>query len=157
MKLLKTNVINRAKNVAKLSAMIFVLGFMFAGTATSQEVGIRFGDIVGNDVAVDFVWGGKSSRMHADVSFGDGVGVELLFDFINRPLGGESFNYYLGIGPFAWLGDPFKLGAVGEIGLEYRFKGVPIVIGADWRPSFRIIKDTHFFADRFGLNIRWLF
>ena len=129
---------------------------MFTGSAMSQEIGVRFGDIVGNNVAVDFVWGTKSTRMHADVSFGDGVGVELLFDFINKPLGGEAFYWYLGIGPFAWLGDPFKLGAVVEIGLEYRFKGVPIVIGADWRPSFEIIENTNFHADSFGLNIRWV-
>jgi hypothetical protein len=59
------------------------------------------------------------------------------------------------VGAFTFLGDPFQLGAVGEIGLEYHFD-FPLAIGADWRPSFRIVEDTHFSAEGFGVNVRYV-
>ena len=95
--------------------------------------------------------------MHGDVSFGDGVGVEILVDVVMRPLAGEAFYYYLGIGAFSWIGDPFRLGVSAELGLEYRFNKLPIAIGLDWRPALRVIDNTEFFADRFGVNIRVIF
>ena len=127
--------------------------------ASGQELGVRFGDATGGNVAVDGVFSlGSWSRMHGDVSFGgSGVGIDLLWDFVYQPLGGEAFNWYAGIGPFAWFGDPFQLGIVGELGLEYRFNNLPISLSADWRPSFRIIDNTDFNAGGFGLNIRYVF
>ena len=140
----------------KLILVLFITA-MLTGLATAQEVGIRFGDIVGNNVAVDGVFDFKGKRIHADVSFGDGVGIEALYDFMVKPLEGEAFYYYVGAGAFTWLGDPFALGVLGELGLEYRFNNVPIALGLDWRPSFRIINDTKFHFDRFGFNVRWVF
>lgn len=125
--------------------------------ASAQEVGVRWGDVTGGDVAVDAVFSlGKFSRVHGDISFGNGVGVDLLWDFLYRPLGEEALNWYAGVGPYAVFDDPFTLGVVGELGLEYRFK-FPISVSADWRPSFRIIDNTDFHAGGFGLNVRYIF
>lgn len=141
------------KNI--LSVMMLI-GTAFATQA--QEVGIRFGDVAGNDVAVDAVFSaGKYSRLHADLSFGDGVGAELLWDFLYKPLGSSDFKWYVGVGASTIINDPFWLGASGEIGLEYRFEGAPIVIGADWRPTFWIVEDTDFHAGGFGINVRYAF
>ena len=140
----------------KLILVLFIT-VMLTGFASAQEIGIRWGDIVGNDVAVDAVFGVGGQRIHADLSFGSSLGLEVLSDFIVAPLSGEAFYYYVGAGAFAWFGDPFQLGVLGELGLEYRFNGVPIALGLDWRPSFRIIDNTKFHADRFGLNVRWVF
>ena len=137
--------------------LAFVLMMLLAGITQAQELGVRFGDIVGNNVAVDGVFGFKGKRIHADVSFGDGVGIEALYDFIIKPIEGEAFYYYIGAGVFTLLGDPFQLGVSGELGLEYRFNKVPIALGLDWRPSFKIIDETKFHFDRFGLNVRWVF
>ena len=97
----------------------------------------------------------RFSRIHADVSFGDGVGVEALWNFVYMPLA-PGLDWYAGVGGFAFLGDPFQLGVSGEIGLEYHFS-FPIAVGADWRPSFRIVENTDFNAGGFGLNIRYVF
>ena len=126
----------------------------------SQELGIRLGDVVGNDAAIDAIFQtGKFNRLHADVSFGNGVGVEVLWDFLYRPFNieGEGFNWYVGAGPSMLIEDPFFLGVSGEVGLEYRFDGVPIALGLDWRPTFYIIEDTDFRADGFGFNARYIF
>lgn len=142
-----------------MKKLLFVAVLLAAGFgASAQEIGARFGDAWGNNVAVDFVFStGEFNRIHGDVSFGTGVGVELLWDFLYKPLGGEAFNWYLGVGPSMLIDDPFLLGVSGEIGLEYRFANAPIAIGADWRPTFVIIENTDFAADSFGVNIRFVF
>ncbi len=140
----------------KLLLIVLSLTFL-SGVTQAQEVGIRFGDTVGNDVAIDGVFGWKGGRIHADVSFGGGMGVEAIYDFLYGRLGQEAFNYYIGLGAFTWLGNPFQLGVSSELGIEYHFAGFPLALGLDWRPSLRIIDDTNFTVSRFGLNIRFVF
>ena len=48
-------------------------------------------------------------------------------------------------------------GAVAELGLEYRFKDLPLVIGGDWRPFFRFTQDADFGWGGFGFNARYVF
>ncbi len=134
----------------------------------AQEVGVRFGDVSGGNVAIDGIFGtGDFNRIHADVSFGNGVGIDVLWDFLYRPLGGEAFNWYAGVGPYIMIGDGnngddnndgnFDLGVAGEVGLEYRFNSVPIALGVDWRPMLEIVDNTDFHAGGFGLNVRYVF
>lgn len=140
---------------------LFVMAvFLIAGLfqTTAQEVGIRFGEMTGNNVAVDGIFSlGEFSRIHANVSFGeDGVGVDALYDFLYKPLG-DGFNWYVGVGPSMYIDNPFYLGVSGEIGIEYHFNNAPIAIGLDYRPTFWIIEETDFDAGGFGLNIRYVF
>lgn len=123
----------------------------------SQEIGLRFGEISAGNVAIDGIFStGDFSRLHADVSFGRGVGADLIWDFFYRPLGEEAFDWYIGIGPYTFIGERFELGAISEIGLEYHFKGIPLAIGADYRPGLRIIDNTDLFWNEYGFNVRWV-
>lgn len=143
-----------------MKKILITLVIVLSGYTVSnaQELGIRFGDISGGNVALDAIFStGDFSRVHADVSFGNGVGIDLLWDFLYRPLGEEAFNWYVGAGPYTFIGDPFQLGIVGEVGLEYHFKEVPIAIGGDWRPWFRLIDNTDIGWGGFGLNVRYVF
>jgi hypothetical protein len=140
----------------KLFTILFFVGI--CSIAQAQELGARFGDALGNSVAVDALFSsGKFSRIHADVSFGTGVGVEALWDFVYRPLGGEAFYWYAGAGVSMLINDPFLLGASGEVGLSYNFNKAPISISADWRPTFYIIETTDFDSGGFGINVRYVF
>ncbi len=143
-----------------MKKMIFSL--VLIGTlqlVNAQEVGFRFGETLGLGVAIDGVFSvGEMSRVHADLSFGNsGMATEVLYDFINKPTKLEELNWYVGVGPSMFIGDEFVFGVCGEIGLEYRFEEVPIVLGIDWRPNFEILEDTSFDADEFGINIRYVF
>jgi hypothetical protein len=144
-----------------MKKLVFFGVFTFATFcfASAQELGVRFGGTNGHGgVALDGVFGAGPGRIHGDLGFYEGgMGVDLLWDFIYKPLGGESFNWYLGAGPTTYIGNDFWLGLTGEIGLEYRFHTVPISIGADWRPTLWIVKETSFGADSFGLNVRFRF
>ena len=138
----------------------FILVFSLLTTfSQAQELGVRFGDAVGGNVSIDMIVSiGDFSRIHGDVSFGNGLGVEALYDFLYRPLGAtEGFNWYVGAGPYAFIGDPFQFGIAGEVGLEYHFAEIPLALGADWRPAFRIVDNTDFIWDGFGFNIRYVF
>jgi hypothetical protein len=143
----------------KIFSLVAFFAFAASLESNAQELGVRFGNFSGNNVAIDGVFGlGKFSRIHADVSFGgNGVGIDALWNPLYRPIASSGFNWYAGFGPSFFLGDPFAFGIAGEIGVEYAFSEIPIVIGADWRPNFRIVEDTDFLADQFGLNIRWRF
>ena len=144
-----------------MKKLLFVVLFSLtmAGIAGAQELGVRFGDIAaGNNFAIDGVFSaGQFSRIHADVSFGEGVGIDAIWDFIYKPLGDESFSWYLGAGPYVRIDDPLWIGVAGEIGLEYKFKEVPIALGFDWRPNISIIDQTAFHAEGFGINVRYIF
>jgi len=141
----------------KKTLLVVALVALSASASAATELGARFGDVSGGDVAVDAIFElGKYARTHADVSFGDDLGIDLLVDFIYKPLGDSQLNWYAGVGPFAVFGDPFSLGVVGEIGLEYRFE-FPVSLSADWRPAFRIIENTDFSTGGFGLNVRYIF
>ncbi len=139
--------------------LLAILGLGVSSLCQAQEVGIRFGNALGNksSVAVDGIFGlGKYSRIHADVSFGNGVALEALWDFIYRPVSDTPFNWYLGVGPSMYISSPFALGASGEAGMEYRFKEIPMAIGIDYRPTFVLIEKTDF-VNSFGVNVRYVF
>lgn len=144
-----------------MKRIVFVMYLLCLGQfVNGQEIGFRLGDVAGGNAAIDGVFSiGKFNRIHTDVSFGNGsLGVEALWDFIYKPVEGESLKWYVGIGPSVLLGtpDPF-IGASGEIGLEYRFEDVPIVLGLDWRPTLWILEDTQLSAGGFGFNARYVF
>jgi hypothetical protein len=143
----------------RITKTLAVLAIIIAATigANAQEIGVRFGDVSGGNIAIDGIFStGKFSRVHADISFGDGAAVDALWDFLYRPLGDEALYYYVGAGPYIWINDPFWLGVVGEIGLEYHFQGLPIALGVDWRPAISIVEETDFHFNGFGFNIRYV-
>lgn len=141
-----------------MKKLIYILLFFASISSSAQEIGLRFGEINGGNVAIDAVISaGELGRLHTDISFNKGVGIDLIWDFVYQPLDGENLHWYLGAGPYAFLGDPFALGAVGEVGLEYVFKKSPFVIGIDWRPYFRIIDNTNVGVETYGINLRYKF
>lgn len=146
----------------KFLRILFVLAIVFlatAQTAQAQELGLRFGNamVSRSSIAIDGVFAvGKFSRVHGDVVFGNGVGVELLWDFIYKPIDKSAINWYVGVGPSLYLGNPFGLGAAGEIGVEYRFPDAPVAIGLDYRPTLVLIETTTW-VNSFGFNVRYVF
>jgi hypothetical protein len=140
----------------KILAIITMLTLGSFTALQAQEVGIRFGDFYGNNVAIDGVFAlGEFSRIHADVSFGgNGLGIDALWNPIYDDIPDTDLQWYAGFGPALYLGDNFRFGAAGEVGAEYAFSDVPITIGLDFRPYLFLVEETEFRAG-FGLNVRW--
>ena len=135
-----------------------VLGFALLTTIESQaqEVGLRFGNFYGNNVAIDGIFAtGDFSRIHANLSFGgNGLGIDALWNPIYEDIPNSDFKWYAGFGPSIYLSEDFRFGGAGEVGAEYAFSEVPITVGLDFRPYLFLIEETEFSAG-FGLNVRW--
>lgn len=142
--------------IKKITLLITIVGAL-AIKGNAQEIGLRFGNGILNNIAIDGVFEtSDAARIHADVSFGPGVGVAVLYDFINRPLEGD-LTWYLGVGGSAIVGNNFfALGVPAEIGLEYHFDAAPIALGVDWRPTLFIVENTSLDANSFGFNVRYV-
>lgn len=126
--------------------ILVLLISLTTGVTFSQEVGLRFGEFVDNNIAIDAVFDFDGKRIHADASFGEYyLGVTAIYDFIHAPIEASNFYYYVGAGATTSL--PLKsdagfwLGATGEAGVEYKFD-FPMVIGMDYRPTLYLIKET---------------
>ena len=156
---------NMESTVKKLFVLVAAL-VLLNSTAGAQELGIRYGEVSAGKWAVDAVFSiGSLNRVHADLSFDNGMGLDGLWQFIHKRIKGESFNYYFGVGTFLYIeanddekkDDKVLLGALGEAGIEYKFREVPLVIGLDWRPSFQIVDKTKLRFGGFGFNARIVF
>ncbi len=137
----------------------------------AQELGLRFGDVPAGSVAVDAIFSaGDFKRLHADLSFGNGVAADLLWDCIYRPVKDEAFNWYMGVGPYLAIYDKkvyengtrttqtdFNLGLAYEVGIEYHFVEIPLVMGIDYRPALEIVDRTSLHWGGFGFNARYVF
>ena len=77
----------------KLFALVMGLAFITTFQSQAQEIGLRFGDFYGNNVAIDGIFAtGDFSRIHADVSFGgNGLGIDALWLAL-LGLDGGGFN-----------------------------------------------------------------
>ena len=119
---------------------------------------MRFGDMDGNNIGIDLVIPIKDKRIHSTVTFGDNVGLDAIYDFAVNPVFKKSgFNYYVGIGLTTLFASEFKFGVMGELGFEYRFHSVPLVLGLDYRPAVIILEKMDFIYGNFGMNIRYAF
>jgi len=143
-----------------MKKLIFLASFVCCSyLGSSQELGVRFGDVLGNTIALDGMFStGDFHRLHTDLSFGNDFGLELLWDFVFRPFGGEAFYYYIGVGPSILFAESTTLfGISGELGLEYRFNSAPLAFGVDWRPTYFLGDNSNFEAGGFGFNARFVF
>ncbi|MEN8250299.1 MAG: outer membrane insertion C- signal [Bacteroidota bacterium] len=153
----------------RISIVLVLVGLfsLYSESTNAQEVGIRVGNVVGGNVALDILLNtNKFGLLHADISISDAgvygtyVGVEALSDFLYEPLGGEALNLYLGIGPSLLFANDFWMGGSFEAGLDYHFNALPISIGGDWRPTLWLVgpdSGTDFDASNFGFNLRFVF
>ena len=141
-----------------MRSILFVGVFLLIGFSLSaQEVGLRFGDMDGNNIGIDVTVPIKNKRIHTSVSFGDNVGWDILYDFAIEPIfRSPDFRYYAGVGLTTLFASEFKLGVMGELGIEYSFPRTPIAIGLDYRPAVIVIEKMDFVYGNFGFNVRYV-
>lgn len=99
----------------------------------------------------------------------DGTRITGLYEIHGDINGAPGLKWY--IGPGAHVGfwsDSWKknypnrdggiaVGVDGVLGLDYKFKGAPINISADWQPSFNLIGYNYFEGGWGGIGIRYTF
>jgi len=141
-----------------MQKIVLVCLMFFAYHLSAQEIGVRFGDMYGNNIAMDATIPIKNNRIHATVSFGGNVGVDAIYDFaVASIFRSPDLRYYAGVGLTTLFASEFKLGVMGEVGLEYGFPRTPLTVGLDYRPAIMVIEKMDFIYGNFGLNVRYRF
>jgi hypothetical protein len=142
-----------------MQKFFMICGFLFMGYQLSaQEIGLRFGDMDGNNIGIDATIPIKDKRIHTTESFGSNVGLDLIYDFaVASIFRSPDLRYYVGIGLTSLFASEFKLGVMGEVGIEYGFPRTPISIGLDYRPAIIVIEKMDFIYGNFGFNVRYRF
>jgi hypothetical protein len=96
---------------------------------------------------------------------GTQIGVSVAYEY-HLPISGvQNLKWYVGGGGhfeyFSFdddLVDPTTtVGALGVLGLEYKFKGIPIAISADWQPVFTFNSGGGFSAENGGIGVKYTF
>jgi hypothetical protein len=128
-------------------------------------IGIRLSTdqaVVGNSVSIKHFLNDKLA-LEGFLSFRNPVSIGALLE-IHKPLAGtEGLKWFYGAG--AYIGfdsDKAKtsrnlMGAMGVVGLDYKFVNVPLNISLDWKPELHIIDDINFEPSAIGFTARFTF
>jgi len=117
------------------------------------EVGLRFGDNVSVDGTVPIA---HAPRLHAAVYL-DRFGVAAYGNWVfNLGDGPKNLRFYAGAGPEIFIEHQFDLALAGDLGVEWAFDEVPITVGFDWRPSFRLTNGADFNTRNWGFVARFM-
>ncbi|WP_316828925.1 hypothetical protein [Pedobacter miscanthi] len=96
---------------------------------------------------------------------GTQIGISVAYEYHLPVNGVQNLKLYVGGGGhfehFSFdddLIDPTTtVGALGVLGLEYKFKGLPIAISADWQPVFTFNSGGGFSAENGGIGVKYTF
>ncbi|MET4138187.1 hypothetical protein [Pedobacter sp. UYP1] len=136
---------------------------------TGLGLGLDFGDgttLVGPSLRTHF---NRNTALQAEVLFGGNTTVLQAFLQYNAPIkGARGLDWYIGGGPKVQIYDRKRFFSnenytafylVPVVGLDYKFRGAPLALAFDWRPSI-YVGDNPFLgseAGRFGLALRFTF
>lgn len=135
---------------------IAFLGLSLAQVQAQSAIGAR----LTNGAEVSYQTKALGSRIEIDLglnlanSNNKYVNITGLYQIVNNIEGG--FNWYYGFGANLALADEFRIGAAGNLGIEYNF-GAPFQLSLDWRPILSLIPATDFYGSDFGLGVRYRF
>jgi hypothetical protein len=153
-----------------LASIIIFIGF----SAKAQSIGYDYKTALG----VKFYPGAISLKSFTRENkaleglayfYTDGVRFTGLYEIYGDINGAPGLKWY--VGPGAHLGfwsDHWKkenpeadagisIGIDGVVGLDYKFKDVPINLSLDWQPSFSFVGYNYFEGGWGGLGIRYTF
>ncbi len=96
---------------------------------------------------------------------GTQIGISAAYEYHLPVNGVQNLKWYVGGGGhfeyFSFddnLVDPTTtVGALGVLGLEYKFKGLPIAISTDWQPVFTFNSGGGFSAENGGIGVKYTF
>lgn len=121
----------------------FVLAVCFIGAGNAQvskkTIGVRFGN--GAELSYQHPLG-AAHRVELDLGFNSNVFVlagiyHWVWELSDLA---DGVNWYAGGGGVVGIyGSSFALGVVGQVGIEYNFEKIPLLLSLDYRPGIYII------------------
>lgn len=150
-----------------MKQLTLIAAIFFASTATQAQdagyknaLGVRLGPstpVIKSGLTYKHVLN-NNNAIEAILSFGDGIGICGLYE-IHKPLAGvENLQWLYGVGGYAGFQNSISyIGAAGIVGLDYKFKDIPLNISLDWKPELNIIEKVGFEASTVGFSARFTF
>lgn len=155
-----------------ISASLVAAAILFAQTSFAQyktSLGVRLSSsqaMVNNSISLKHFLT-ESTAVEALFSFGDPLALGALLE-VHKPLSTEGLQWFYGGGGylgFEKVYDPNRkvndtevnFGAMGVVGLDYKFANVPLNLSLDWKPELNIVSDITFEAAAIGLSVRFVF
>ncbi len=86
----------------------------------------------------------------------DGFTVTGLWEKLAPLSGSKQVSAFLGVGPTMAFGNEFRLGASGIIGIDWRFKMLPLNIQFDWSPTWFFVNGNDFSFVNGAISVRYL-
>ncbi len=152
---------------------LFLACMGFAGTASAQTydnaIGVRLSSAqpkINNSISFKHFLS-EASAVEVLFSFGDPVGIGALYE-IHKPFGSEGLQWFYGGGGYLAFEKEYNpntekhetdtnFGAMGVIGLDYKFVNLPINLSIDWKPELNLVSDINFEPAAIGLTARFTF
>jgi hypothetical protein len=154
--------ISLAGSMARFSIML-ALTFCITLAASAQEAGgeASLGARFGGSSGISFKKYSRSNTSAFEVIAGwnfdnkmQGVTTTVLFEKL-APLSGKRLSAIFGIGPGFNFTDPFRFGAAGIIGFDWRVSHV-INIQLDWQPTWYFTHGSEFTPVNAGFTVRYV-
>jgi hypothetical protein len=162
-----------------LFALLFSVAVLFMHSASAQEsastqgyktaLGVRLSSsaaMVNNSISLKRFLNEKSA-IEALFSFGDPLSLGALYE-IHKPFSAAGIQWFYGGGGYVGFVkefDPNKnknetnvnVGAMGVLGLDYKFVNLPLNLSLDWKPELNIVSDINFEPAAIGFTARFTF
>ncbi len=87
----------------------------------------------------------------------NGFQVSGLFEHHMNFFDESRLKWFIGVGGSVGIDSGTGIGALGVIGLEYKFRTAPLTLGLDWMPYIPVINGNGFAIKGGGLSIRYTF
>jgi hypothetical protein len=129
---------------AQAQAYQHAVGIRFSNNDAILKTGISYRHIGKNNVALE-----------ALLSF-EPVALGLMAEKF-KPLNVAGLAWFYGGGAYVAFEGRNNLGALGIVGLDYKFNGVPINLSLDWKPELQIIRKVVFEPAAVGVGVRFAF
>lgn len=139
--------------------VFFTIGATFSVRAQSYKtaVGVRFSTsdaFVGTGVsAKHFLKGGTA--IEGILAF-DPLALGILVEK-HRPTNAAGLFWFYGGGGYVGFEGKNRLGALGILGLDYKFAELPLNLSLDWKPELFLIDKVDFEPAAVGVTIRFAF
>jgi hypothetical protein len=151
----------KAEQMKKIIIAIFICPAFSPLLLQAQDyrsvLGIRLSSApatVNNSISFRYFLNEKSA-LEALVSF-DPAAFGALYERF-APTGATGLQWFYGAGIYAAIDDRNTFGAMGIVGLDYRFQNVPINLSIDWKPELNLVTEVGFEAAAVGFSIRFVF
>ena len=159
------------KKIISISLIVAILASINTVSAQAYKtgIGVRLSSaqaMVNNSITLKHFLNEKSA-IEALFSFGDPLSLGALYE-IHKPFSTEGLQWFYGGGGyigFVKTYNPNKnknetdanFGAMGVIGLDYKFANLPLNISLDWKPELNLVSDINFEPAAIGFSARFTF